>query len=486
MNRSIRHLAVAMFAVLGLMSGWMTYLQVIAGPQYRDDPRNVRVAAARAAKERGPIVTADGVVVARSVANPDDRRVFRRTYPEGPLYAHVVGYSTFLFGDRGLEQGAAGALTSGQDSTISSVLTALTGGDLAPKGLRLTIDHDLQSTAAEALGDQRGAVVAIDARTGAILAMVSNPSFDPNDLLGAQAGSAGTALETDPAEPLLNRATAATYPPGSTFKVITTAAALETGTAGTATPFPDVGELELPGSTAVIRNFDREVCLDGETVSLQEAFIRSCNTTFGAIGLELGAEPLVTAAEAFGFNQEVPFDFDVARSTIPSAESFVDDLPGVAQSSIGQRDVRATPLGMALAAAAVANDGVIMVPYLVDAIFEIDGDVTEITTPATWQRAMSPATADQLTVLMEQVVTSGTGRRAAVPGARIAGKTGTAEVPDAAPHAWFIGFGPIDDEASPIAVAVVVEDGGDFGEDATGGAVAAPIAQAVLAAWVSG
>ncbi|MBT8214653.1 MAG: penicillin-binding protein 2, partial [Acidimicrobiia bacterium] len=388
MNRSIRHLAIVILAVLGLMTGWMTWLQVVVGPDFRDDPRNVRVAAARVAKERGPIITADGVVVARSTANPDDRRVFRRTYPEGDLYAHVVGYSTFLFGDRGLEAGAAEILSSGQDSTISSVFTALTGGDLAPKGIRLTIDHDLQTAAAEALGDQPGAVVVIDPATGAVLAMVSSPTFDPNQLLGSQAGTAGTGLEVDPTEPLLNRATAAAYPPGSTFKVITTAAALETGVAGTATPYDDVVELELPGSTAVIRNFDRRVCTDGTTVTVQEAFIRSCNTTFGAIGLDLGAAGLVTGAEGFGFNLEVPFDFDVASSTIPSAASFLNDLPGVAQSAIGQRDVQATPLGMALTAAAVANDGVIMIPYLLDAVFDVDGDVTDITSPATWQRAM--------------------------------------------------------------------------------------------------
>ncbi|MBT8213552.1 MAG: penicillin-binding protein 2, partial [Acidimicrobiia bacterium] len=465
MNRSIRHLAIVILAVLGLMSGWMTWLQVIVGPDFRDDPRNVRVAAALAAKERGPIITADGVVIAQSTADPDDRRVFRRTYPEGDLYSHVVGYSTLLFGDRGLEAGAAEILSSGQDSTISSVFTALTGGDLAPKGLRLTIDHDLQAAAAAALGDQPGAVVVIDASTGAVLAMVSSPTFDPNELLGGQAGTSGTALEADPLEPLLNRATAATYPPGSTFKVITAAAALETGVAGTATAYDDVIALELPTSTAVIRNFNRRTCGDGTTVTLQEAFIKSCNTTFGAIGLDLGAEALVAGAEGFGFNLEVPFDFDVEPSAIPGPVSFLNDVPGIAQSAIGQRDVRATPLGMALTAAAVANDGVIMVPYIVDAVFEIDGDVTEITAPATWQRAMSPATAGQLAELMEQVVTSGTGRGAAVPGARIGGKTGTAEVPGESPHAWFIGFGPIQaDETPPIAIAVVVENGGDFGE----------------------
>ena len=483
MNHSIRILAGAVFAAFAVLVGAVTYHQVIVGPDYRDDPRNVRVATSQSGRERGTIITADGVVVAESTADPVDPLVFRRSYPEGLLYSHTVGYTTLLFGSQGLESTRSEDLVSYRDATISGVLSAVFGGDVRPRGLRLTLEHDLQTVARQALGDQRGAVVALDPTTGAILAMVSTPEFDPNTLTGSDAGPAGTALEEDPAEPLLNRATAASYPPGSTFKVITTAAALETGVASAGTPFPNPVELELPGSTATISNFDGRACGGDAEVPLSQAFTSSCNTIFAMIGMSLGAESLVGTAESFGFNAEIPIEVRSISSTIPAAESFEFDLPGLAQTAIGQRDVLATPLEMALTAAAVANNGEMMVPYVVQEVFNSEGVVEESAEPELWLRAISPATATALTGLMESVVTSGTGRRASVPGVRIAGKTGTAEVPDAAPHAWFIGFGPVAAEPGvpQIAIAVLVESGGDAGEAATGGTVAAPIAQMVFA-----
>jgi len=482
-NRPIRILATASFALFAILVAAVTYHQVIVGPDYRDDPRNVRVATSQAGRERGTIITADGVVVAESVADPNDPLVFRRTYPEGELYSHTVGYTTLLFGSHGIEASHRDDLVSYRDATISGVLSALFGGDVRPRGLRLTIEHDLQTVAREALGDQRGAIVAIDPATGAILAMVSTPGFDPNTLTGSAAGATGAALEGDSAQPLLNRATAQSYAPGSVFKVITTAAALEAGVASSGTPFPNPVELELPGSTATIKNFDGRACGSGSEVPLSQAFTSSCNTIFAMIGMSVGADQLVGTAESFGFNTEVPFEIASIESRIPDAASFEFDVPGLAQSAIGQRDVRATPLEMALTAAAVANNGEIMVPYLVQEVFNSEGFIEESAEPSVWQRAMGPATAAALTGLMEGVVTSGTGRRASVPGIRIAGKTGTAEVPDSAPHAWFIGFGPVEpDPGDPqIAIAVLVESGGDAGEAATGGTIAAPIAQQVFA-----
>jgi peptidoglycan glycosyltransferase len=479
MNRPIRVLAAWVFAIFIVLAGAVTYHQVIVGPEYRDDPRNVRVATGRTGRERGTIITADGVVVAMSEADPDDPLVFRRTYPEGALYGHTVGYNTLLFGSQGIEATHGDDLVSDRDATISGVLAALLGGDIRPKGLRLTLEHDLQLVAREALGDQRGAVVAIDPSTGAILAMVSTPEFDPNTLTGLSAGATGVALEQDPDEPLLNRATAASYAPGSTFKIITTAAAFEAGIASTGTPYPNPVELELPGSTATISNFDGQTCGPDSEVPLSTAFIRSCNTIFGMLGMEVGADQLVRTAESFGFNAEVPLEIRAIASTIPDADTFEFDIPGVAQTAIGQRDVLATPLQMALAAGAVANNGEVMVPYLVQEVFNAEGVVEESTEPLVWLRATSPGTSSALAGLMEGVVTSGTGRRASVSGVRVAGKTGTAEVPESAPHAWFIGFGPVDPgpEDPQIAIAVIVESGGDAGEAATGGTVAAPIAQ---------
>ncbi len=483
MNQPIRRLALTVLTAFAVLVGTVSYLQVIAGPRYRDDPRNARVAAGISGRERGGIITSDGVVVARSTADPDDPLVFLREYPEAELYAHVVGYSTLLFGSAGMENAASGPLSSDRDATISGILTAIGGGDLRAHGIRLTIDDRLQRAAFSALGDQTGAVVVLDTATGAVLAMVSTPSFDPNTLLGAAAGPAGDALTDDARQPLLNRAINEVYAPGSTFKVVTAAAALETGIAGAATQFPDVQELPLPGSTATIRNFDGGPCANGDTVTLLEAFVRSCNTIFGLIGMDLGSEPFVARAEAFGVNETIGLELEVTVSRFPP---FGDDLPVAAQSAIGQRDLRVTPLQMAMVAATVANDGEVMQPYLVAEEFDADAEVVKSTEPTIWRRAVSPATAGVLTAMMEEVVTRGTGTRAAVPGVRIAGKTGTAETDTGPPDAWFIGFGPIEpgEGESTIAIAVLVESGGEVGESATGGTVAAPIAQEVFAAWL--
>jgi peptidoglycan glycosyltransferase len=315
--------------------------------------------------------------------------------------------------------------------------------------------------------------------------MVSYPRFDPNSLIGPDAGATGEQLETDPEEPLRDRSINKTYPPGSVFKVITTASGLDTGLISPSSEFPDPVALELPGSDSTIQNYDGQVCNDGTTVTLAFAFVKSCNTVFAQLGMDLGGDQLGLTSQDFGYNQEVPFEFAVLPSFFPPLGTIENNAPATAQSAIGQRDNRATPLLMALTAGSVASNGTIMVPYLVDEVFTSEGMVEEETDPTVWRRAMSPASAAVLSDLMEQVVISGTGRKAAVPGVRIAGKTGTAQITGKAPHAWFLGFGPV--EASPgtqqIAIAVVVESGGDFGESATGGSVAAPIAQKVLAAF---
>ncbi|MGZ8785069.1 MAG: peptidoglycan D,D-transpeptidase FtsI family protein, partial [Acidimicrobiia bacterium] len=393
-----------------------------------------------------------------------------------------VGFSSLSFGDDGLELVYADELRSKRDLTVSDLLSALLGGDLRPKSIQLTINHGLQQVAAAALGSQRGSVVAIRPDTGEVLAMVSSPSFDPNLFLGADAIATRELLLADPSEPLANRSTNRTYPPGSAFKVVVTAGAIESGVAGPDTMLPDPAELELPGTIEVIRNFDKRVCGDGTEVSLQTAFRRSCNTVFGELGLLLGAEALTTEAEAFGFNQDTPFEIPVLNSVFPQPSEFSNDLPALAQSAIGQRDVRATPFQMALVAGAIANNGIIMEPRLVSGIFDAEGEVVSEAEPALLQRAISPSTAAIISDLMERVVASGTGTRATVPNVRVAGKTGTAETGVGPPHLWFIGFAPV--EQPTIALAVLVESGGDAGENATGGSVAAPIAQEILAYWV--
>jgi peptidoglycan glycosyltransferase len=484
MNPALRRLAAACLAGLLLLAGALTYFQAVADVRYRSDVRNPRAALQRSERPRGLIVTSDGVVVALTERQADGTRA--RIYPEGGLYGHVTGYASAYFGDTGIEAARDADLRSGNDGSLTAALYSLFGGDLRPHQVRLTIRDDLQRAAAAALGDQRGAVIAIDPATGAVLVLVSRPGFDPN-VLATGTPAEGDAIAADPAEPLLDRAVAATYPPGSSFKVLVAAAALESGDYTPASELPDRDELALPGSTAAIRNSDDGFCGNGDTITLERALAVSCNTAFAELGMDLGADALLETVDAAGFNAAIPFDLRSTASVLPPGD-LSRDLPALAQTALGQRDVRATPLQMALVAAAVANGGVAMRPYLVDAVLNADGEEQSLTRASAWRRVMSRETAAGLAGMMEQVVANGTGWRAAVPAVRVAGKTGTAEIPDGAPDVWFIGFAPVD--AAPgrarIAVAVLVEDGGSLGEDGGGGSVAAPIAQAVLAAFFAG
>lgn len=482
MNGPLRRLAFALLTGLALLLVNVTYIQVVRGPSYRDDARNPRVLLARSEKERGTIVDRNGDVLAQSVPAQSDQQAFARVYPYGSAFVHSVGLSSFLFGDRGLEDAYAGELRSKQDLTISDLVSALLGRDLRPQSLITTLDLATQQAAVDGLGAQKGAIVALEPSTGAILAYVSSPSYDPTLLIGPEAGPVGDALEADPDQPLLNRADSNTYAPGSVFKIVTTAAALDSGTATPESTFANPAELALPGSTAVIRNFGGGRCGGGGEVSLAEAFRRSCNTIFGELGLEVGATELVATAEAFGLNRDIPFEWDVLDSVIPSASSFSDDQAGLAQTAIGQRDLQVTPLQMALVGAAIANDGVIMEPHLIMTIADADGTAVRRYEPQQFSLATTEATAQEITAMMEAVVASGTGTGAALPGVKVAGKTGTAETERGAPHAWFVGFAPADDPL--IVVAVLVEAGGAVGDEATGGSLAAPIARQVISSWL--
>ena len=482
MNGPIRKVAIAVFIAFAVLLLDITYIQAIAGPGYRDDPRNPRVQIGIAGKERGLILDAGGVQLARSEALEDDPNLFVRVYPEGPLFAHSVGFTSSLFGDWGLESSYATELRSKRDLTISDLIDALLGRDLQAQNLELTLVAELQRVAAESLGDQAGAVVALDPSTGAVLAFVSSPTFDPNSIIAKSATPAWEALAADPAEPLKDRVSRESYAPGSTFKVITAAAAIEAGVAGPDTTFANPPQLELPGSTAVIRNFAGTLCGDGDEVTLREAFRRSCNTVFGQLAMDLGASVLEQQAEAFGFNRQVPFEWETLTAAFPTAATLSSNLPALAQSGLGQRDVQATPLLMAMVAATIGNGGLQMEPYMVARTYDAAGDIVDEHQPSVWATPISPATADVVAAMMEQVVASGTATRAAVTGVRVAGKTGTAETEIGPPHAWFIGFAPVDNPT--IALAVVVEEGGDAGENATGGSVAAPVAKRLFEFWL--
>ena len=482
MNGPTRRLATAILIAFGLLGLIATWVQVVAADTYRLDPRNARFSLAQSGKERGLIVSADGVVLARSDPDPDTTGAYLRVYPEGAPFAHVVGYSSLLFGQQGLELAYSSELRSRRDLTISDLISVILGRDLRPLNLQLTLDAELQKLAYQALGGQRGAVVALDPVTGEVLAMVSTPSYDPGLLLGADAAAQWQILLDDPNRPLADRAIRELYPPGSTFKTVVAAAAVEKGVATPETSFPDPAEFPLPGSTARISNAGGGVCNDGVSTTLLRAFVRSCNTTFARVAIEVGAETIGTVADDLGFNREISFPLPVAGSSFPTADLAADPA-ALGQSGIGERNVRATPLQMALVAAAVANQGVVPDLRLVGRIFDTEGSEVEVVQSGPGTPAFTAETAAILSQMMERVVTEGTGRLAAVPGIRVAGKTGTSTGEEGRPHAWFIGFGPV--EQPSIALVVFVESGGDVGETASGGSVAAPIAARVFTEWLT-
>ncbi len=480
MNGPIRRLALGLFVAFGALLISVTWFQVVRADELKNDPRNPRPALTVRGKERGLIITADGVVVARSVEE-EDGRDFVREYPEGPLFAHTVGYTSFLVGESGLEAAYSTQLRSRRDLTISDMIAAIFGTDLRPRNLEITIDARLQRVAAQALGAHPGAVVAIDPTTGAILAAYSNPSFDPSLLLGLQTASNWESLVTDPGRPLNDRATREVYAPGSTFKTVVAAAALDTGVAGPSTSFADPVAFRLPGSTATISNASGRPCNDGVSATLRQGFVRSCNTVFADLAIQVGVESIGITAEALGWNRDLEFPWSVPPARWLT-EQLEEDPAALGQSGIGERDVRATPLHMAMIAAAVANDGVAVLPYLVERVFDAEGETVESATVSPIGRAMTSQTSATLTTLMEQVVTDGTGRGAAVPGTRVAGKTGTATGQGGFSNPWFIGFAPVDDPT--IAIAVLVEGSPTSGEGASGGSLAAPIASSIITAWL--
>ncbi|MGO1316214.1 MAG: peptidoglycan D,D-transpeptidase FtsI family protein [Cellulomonadaceae bacterium] len=479
MNAALRRLALVIFVMLLSLMVAATWIQVVQAPSLNADPRNIRTVYREYGRDRGPIVV-EGTSVALSTP-VDDAFRFQRTYTNGPLYAPVTGFYSIVFTPTGIESAENAVLNGTADSLFIQRLQDLVTGK-QPRGssVELTLSAAAQQAAWDALGDQRGAVVALDPATGAVLAMVSKPAFDPNVLAAhssADVNAAYQELLAADGSPLINRALSQRYPPGSTFKLITTAAALESGdyTADTVVPAPD--ELQLPLSSSVLRNYGGAACSPTGEMTLADALRVSCNTAFAQLGMDLGQDQLRATAESFGFGNayEVPM-----RSAV---SVFPDDLdaPRTALASIGQESVSATPLQMALIGATIANDGVEMNPYTVSAIRNPDLEIVSETTPSERTRPISADTAEAMTQMMIEVVRSGSGRAAAISGVDVAGKTGTAETTkDVAPHAWFVGFAPAEDPQ--VVVAVIVENGGDLGNEATGGAVAAPVARAVMEA----
>jgi peptidoglycan glycosyltransferase len=484
MNRPVRRVAVACLVLFGLLLLQVNWVQVVKAKDYRNDSRNRRVLLRTYDRERGPIVIGTGKdrqAIARSVPTKDSLK-YLRTYPGGAVYAAVTGYDSLIYSTTGIERQENSVLSGDDDRLLVRRLSDyITGRQIAGGSVVLTLNQAAQQAAYEGLKGKIGAVVALDPTTGAVLAEVSTPSYDPtglssHDPTGIRAANKALSA-VDARSPLLNRAVRQTYPPGSTFKVITTAAALANGfTPSTRIPSPTV--LNLPGTSANLRNFGGESCGDGKSDTLADALKISCNTAFGQLGITLGAAAVRKQAAAFGFGDtSLELPQPVEDSIYPDELTKAQE----AQAAIGQYDVRVTPLQMAMVAAGLANNGTVMRPYLVNEVQAPDLSTLGVASPAIYSRAVSASVAQQLTAMMEAVVTDGTGRSAQIAGVRVAGKTGTAQnAPGKAPHAWFIGFAPADNPR--VAVAVLVENGGNAGSEATGGKVAAPIARDVMRA----
>lgn len=482
MNNPLRRLGTVLALMLVALMVSTTTIQFFQAPTLNADSRNARSIYREYGRDRGPIVVA-GEAVAWSQP-VDDVFNFQRVYSPGTLYSHVTGYfSTTFNASTGIERYSNDVLGGTADSLLLSRIQDLfTGRQPQGGSVELTVVPALQQRAAELLGDQRGAVVALDPQTGAILAMYSSPSFDPNTVAThdrAAAQAAWDALLADPSRPLDNRATGAIlYPPGSTMKVLTAAAWLEQDQARNAnSSVLTSASIQLPQSTHVVYNPAKSSCGPTDDGPLIYAFKESCNTTFVQMAMDVGAQEMNAMASQFGFGRDLEIPLQVTPSVYPATASDAE----VGLTGIGQFDVRVSPLQMAMVAAAVANDGVLMKPYLVQTERDADLDVIGETAPTEFSRPISAQTAATLTEMMLAVVQDGTGTPAQVSGVAVAGKTGTAETGNDQPqHAWMIAFAPA--EAPRIALAVLLENGGDDGPGAYGGSSAGPIVAEMIAA----
>lgn len=480
MNGPLKRAAVACLLMFGLLLVNINYLQGVRAEELREDARNTRNFYARYEIERGRI-TAGDKVLAESVDTGDSRFRFQRRYPEGEVYGHVTGFFS-PESESGIEAAYNDLLDGSSPSLlIRRSLDLFTNKPTRGASVDLTIVPKAQEAAHNALrqSGKRGAVVALNPKTGAILALVSLPSYDPNELSKpnkAQVFARYDKLDKNRNKPLLNRALNQTYPPGSTFKVVTAAAFLEDDDSRNGQTIVDApAVLDLPNTTADLPNSGGAACGTGR-VPLVFALERSCNTPFGKIGMDLGYDAMQEQAERFGVGEPLSVPMGVSPSDFGPEE----DAAALAQASIGQRSNRMTPLQMAMVAAGIANDGTVMKPYLVDKIADSEGGEVETADPEELTEAVSPETAEKLRRMMVSVVQNGTARAAQIPGVEVGGKTGTAETAAGqAPHAWFISFAPANNPK--VAVSVIVESG-SAGNDASGGATAAPIAKAVIEA----
>lgn len=476
MNKPIRRVAFVAMIMFGLLLANGTYMMIFRQDSLAAQPQNRRVRDAEFAQNRGAILAAGKAEIAKTVPSKD-RFKYQRVYPTGELYAVITGFYSYDRASTALERTYNAQLAGTDDALFVRRLVDM-ATNKTPEGasVQTTIVPKIQKAAADTLGNQKGAVVALDPKTGAVLAMVTSPTFDPNDIASHDIEAAGKAydrLAANPQHPMSNRAAREIYPPGSTFKLVTTAAALADGKSPDSTvESPD--RLKLPGTRVYLSNSTN---CGGTEITITQALKVSCNTAFANLGLEVGEDKLREQAQLFGFDRRHLDDLGGVASQFPDK---LNDAQ-LALSSIGQYDVAASPLQMAMVSAAIANDGVLMDPYVVSTVRSQDLTPIQTHKPQELSTAMTPENAKELQQMMGLVVSEGTGRNAQIPGVEVGGKTGTAQSdPKRKPFAWFTSFAPLDDPK--VAVAVIVEDADIPRSDIAGGRIAAPIAKAVMEA----
>ena len=461
----------ALFAVL---IGNITYIQVIKASEYQDMPSNNHTINKARYIKRGSIITSDGLTLAESIQQADG--TYARSYPNGNLAAHVVGYYSQQYGTMGIENTQNDTLAGSKDySSWRNALNSLAGISEPGNSVQLTIDSRIQRAAEQALSGRVGAIVALDPRTGAVLAWASAPTFDNTNIQAAiEAANASGGTDTS----MYDRATLALYTPGSTFKVITLASALDNGMATLDSTYDSPGRMEIGGADVVSVNERGH-----GTISLARAFAVSSNTVFGQVATGLGADKLVSTARAFGYGQKLGLDFTSAASIMPDPAEMTEwELAWAgAGQPVGQGHTpgpQTTVMQNAVMAATIANGGVAMNPYVVSQVLAPDGTVLKTTRGRSLGQAVGSGTADQVKQDMLDVVQSGTGSAARIPGVKVAGKTGTAETNNATANSTFVGFAPYD--TPTVAISVVIEQNAKGEESAAG--VAGQVLRAALAA----
>ncbi|HSP53584.1 MAG TPA: penicillin-binding protein 2 [Cryobacterium sp.] len=479
MNRELKRVSIVVLLMFVALLASTTIVQVFQADSLSADARNTRTLYDSYSVERGPILVA-GEPIAQSMP-VDDEYKFQRTYSNGPLYAPVTGFIPLNGAPTGLEHALNSELSGTSDAQFFDKMNALITGQ-NPRGasVEVTIDPVAQQAAWDALGDLTGSVVVSEPKTGRILAMVSKPSYDPNLLTvhdNQQVTDSYQSLLNDGGDPLINRAVNALNPPGSVFKLVVVAAALESGKFTPDSTFPNPATYQLPGSSAIVINSGGGTCAGGDTVTIATALRLSCNIPLAELGLQLGNKAIRDMAEKFGFNADYSIPLDVSQSVYPTV---LDDAQ-TALSAFGQTDVRATALQMAMVSSAIANGGQLMTPNLVDKVTAPDLSPIQAFEPQTMEQVMSAETAATLTQMMVNGVQDGAASNARIDGVNVAGKTGTAENAEDEPYTlWFTGFAPAEDPK--YAITVLVEDGGGLGQTGFGNLLAAPIAQDVLEA----